>query len=318
MTAADNVVPIKTGLTAEQEKERESRWGGSDAGVLINGTPQQIQRRILEKRGEIKPPDLRRNFRVQLGQNTEGFNLHWLSEETGLVITDQGESRRHKEYTWMGNTLDGMTVLDNGKPAVVQAKHTAEFVERADGIVRVTLADKVHDHYAQLIHEMVVCNVEWAVLSVIFGNAYLKHVAVPFDQDYAAALIEREREAWDCVETGKPWKDIPPPVIPELPVKARPPVVLDMTGNNEWADAAHQYLYLKPSAEAFNLAKDRFKTLLPNNVAKAFGYGVQVSCTPDGKVIVKAHKASAGTPPPPAPIADEIPHFDNFFDFERT
>ena len=313
-----DVVPIKTGLSEAQIEFRKTHWGGSDAVTLINGEPEQIQRRILEKRGDLEAPDLSRKFRVKFGQYTEFFNLRELSLETGLVITHQDKSCRHETYTWMGNTLDGMTVLPNGKAAVVQAKQTSEFVERAGGIVRVTLADKAHEYYPQLIHEMVVCGVEWAILSVIFGNACLKHVAIPFDPDYAAALIEREREAWECVVTGKPWKDCPPPEIPELPAKARPPVILDMTGNNEWADAAYQYLNLKPSAEAFTLAKDRLKEILrSNNVAKAFGNGVQASCTEDGKVFVKAHRASANAPRPAAPIPDEIPHFDNFYDLEK-
>jgi predicted phage-related endonuclease len=314
--AESNIAYIVPGLSPEQHKARKARIGGSDINrimrALTRGDPADVQRFIAEKRGDIAPKPLnpRQKFRANLGQVTEAYNLHYLSEISGLVITDMGQSRQHEEYYWMGNTLDGMTVLDNGHKSIVQAKHTAEFVERGDRILRVTLEDRAESYMAQLQHEMIVCDTQWAVLSVIFGNAYLQWVAIPRDPLYCLDLISLEREIWDCVETGKPWRDTPPPASPELPAAIRKAKPYSMQGNNEWAISAHGWLENRTAVKKFKDAEASLKKLADDASKESFGHGVRVTVSSDGKRTVKEHAESLNAPVPEP--ADEIPHFDDW------
>ena len=326
-----NVVPfnsIKIGLTEAQKKARAGGLGGSDAYRILNaieaGRPEDVNQIIQEKRGEVEPEDLSDNVAVFMGHVTEWANLHLLEKRVGLVTTNRGESRVHPDIPWMRNTLDGLTILENGEQAVVQAKIVDQYARM----------DEVVDKYlAQLMHEMHVCGTRWGVFSVLFAHKKFGWVIIPKDEDYVRDLIDIERAVWDCVETGKPWRDMPPPPNPELPEIIRRSKPVDMTGDNRWADAAYDYLYLKPYAEDFKLAELRFKgrkasgkkpaieALMPPDAREAYGYGVAVIRTADGKLSIREHKESAGAPAPSAPITDktdEIPHFDNFYDLEKT
>lgn len=317
MTAAGNVVPLKIGLTDAQKEARKNRWGGSDATIIAKGVPEDVDRLIKEKRGDIPAEDLSDNIPVFMGNFTEPANFFWLQKRAGLVTTNIGESVLHPKIRFgsrggMGCTLDGLTILENGERAVVQAKLVDQYA-RLDEVV-----DK---HFPQIQHEMHVCDVRWGVFSVLFAHIRFGWVIIPKDDAYVVGLIDMEREAWECVESGRPWRDMYPPEMPELPEKARPPVIRDMSGNNEFMDAAHDYLRHKPHMEAFKRAEARLKgdkkkgipPLIPEGVTKAFGGGIQLTKSA-GKLSIREHKKSANTPPPSAPITDEIPHFDNFFE----
>jgi predicted phage-related endonuclease len=325
VNAVANVVPLKVGLTDEQRKARENRWGGSDATIIVRGKPEDVDRLIKEKRGDIPPQDFSDNLPAYMGHRTEEANLDWLQKKSGLVSTNRGESVRHPKIRFgqrggMGCTLDGMTILENGERAIVQAKLVDQYGR---------LDEVVERYFPQVQHEIFVCDVNYGVLSVLFAHRRFEWVVIPRDDAFLKDLIEMERAAWECVETGEPWRDMPPPPDPELPEIIRRSKPVDMTGNNRWADAAHRYRELKPRAEEFkeveclfkgrkaNGKKGAIEALMPHDVREAYGYGVAVIRTADGKLSIREHKESADTPPPSAPITDEIPHFDNFFDLEK-
>jgi hypothetical protein len=324
VNAVGNVVPFKIGLTEAQKEARKHGLGGSDAARIVNainaGRPEEVNRIIQEKRGDIEPVDLSDNVAVFMGHVTEWANLYLLGKKAGLVVTNQGESRVHDEVPWMRNTLDGMTILEKGDPAVVQAKIVDQYA-RMDEVVE--------QYMPQIQWEMHVCGVRWGVFSVLFGHRKFGWVTIPKDEAYVRDLIDVMSSVWECIEKRLPWRDMPPPANPELPAIIRRSKPVDMTGNNEWAVAAHSYLLHKPSAEAFKDAEARLKgrkasgkkpaidALMPHDVREAYGYGVAVIRTADGKLSIREHKESADTLPPSAPIADEIPHFDNFYDLEK-
>lgn len=300
-----NVVPFVVGLTPAQIAARKDGIGGSDANRIVNGKPEDVWKLILEKRGDQAPDDLSNVLPVQFGNVIEAFNLYWLEKQSGLVTTNRGESRQHPKLHWMRNTLDGMTVLENGDMAVVQAKIYDQYGK---------LAEAVQQYMPQLQHEMHVCGTKWAVLSVFFGHRKFDWAVIPYDERYVRDLVEMEEEVWSCVQlTSKRWRDMPPPANPELPEIIRRSEPVDMTGNNEWADAAADWLRLKPQAEAFKAVEGRFKgdkkkvaPLIPEAVAKAYAYGVEVTRATNGSLTIRHHAQSANTPAPiPAP-ADEL------------
>src|SRR4051812_30802513 len=78
-----------------------------------------------EKRGELEPEDLSGNLIVQLGAVTEDLNRRWYEANTGEVVTDVQQRRRHPALSWMGATLDGLV---KSTEAVFEASHAAVVV----------------------------------------------------------------------------------------------------------------------------------------------------------------------------------------------
>lgn len=94
-------------LTNEQKEFRRHGIGGSDANTIMGGDPEKVLRLWKEKRGEIEPEDLSSVLPVRMGSFTEPLNIQWFEEQTGKVVTHNGDQRKSTEYPWMLCTLDG-------------------------------------------------------------------------------------------------------------------------------------------------------------------------------------------------------------------
>ena len=118
---------------------------------------------------------------------------------------------------------------------------------------------------------MVVTGARRAYLSVIFGNEW-NYEEVEFDPDYAAALVKAEAEFWECVRL-----DMPPSEEPVVVAAPEATKAVDMTGNNEWADAAAEWLACKSAAGQFDKAADRLKKMVASDVRSASGHGIKIA-----------------------------------------
>jgi predicted phage-related endonuclease len=96
-------------LTEKQKAFRKQGIGGSDANIIMGGDAERIIRLWKEKRGELEPEDLSRVLPVRMGSFTEDFNITWFEEETGKIVTRQGEQIISAEFPFMLCTLDGET-----------------------------------------------------------------------------------------------------------------------------------------------------------------------------------------------------------------
>jgi hypothetical protein len=135
-----------------------------------------------EKRGEIEPEDLSGNLIVQLGLATEKLNRRWYQAQTGRVITDVQQWRRHPTLRWMAATLDGR--VDGS--AVFEAKFMLpwQFSEEA-------AAEK---YMPQLQHNMWVVAAREAVLSVITGGGKWVEIKTSADPLYQHLIVTAERK----------------------------------------------------------------------------------------------------------------------------
>lgn len=246
-------------LPAQKGKEwvdaRRSSIGGSDANIIMSGDREKILDLWRVKTGG-EPEDLSDVFAVQLGTVTEDFNLSWFEKKTGITL-DRGVSRANNAYSVpLTATLDG-----EGIGCIVEAKHVSH---------RFGLAATLAKYQAQLHHNMICARVTKAYLSVISGNEY-DYVEVDYDLEYAGKLIEAEREFWECVTLKIPPSEI---AIVTPPEATR---TVDMTGNNEWADLAHEWWTTKDHADRFEKADKAIKKLIPADVRSASGHGIKVT-----------------------------------------
>lgn len=259
-------------LTAEQIAFRKTVIGGSDANILMSGDNDKIFALWQEKRGEKEPDDLSDVLPVQMGIWTEGFNRVWFTKTTNRAVRAAGDQRICLDHPFMGCTLDGLT--DNNT-AVWEAKHVSAFWKDEEVIQK---------YIPQLTHNMLVCDVKKAVLSVFFGNH--RHAIFEFeiDYDYAAELVKAEEMFWDCVLSGIE------PVIRAVKYDGPVEKKVDMTGNNEWADLAETFLSNKDAAGKFDKAKDGIKKLVPVDAVEAFGHGISAKRSKTGSLTIKETK----------------------------
>jgi len=263
---------MQLGLTKEQLEFRLSGIGGSEANTLMGGDEKKIMDLWLVKTKQAEPEDLSNILPVQMGSFTEPFNRYWYEKVIGNTVTNVGETRISLDHEFMMCTLDGLT--HDGK-AVWEAKHVSAFAKEEEILSR---------YMPQLTHNMLVCGVKQAVLSVFLGNHKHYFAEIDLDEQYAAELIAVEKEFWDCV------KQVIEPVI--VAPKYTGPVErkVDMTGNNEWAASASDFLKTMAQAKQHELSKKAIKELVDPDVKEAYGHGIIASRASNGAITIKGAK----------------------------
>lgn len=264
-----------SGFTKEQIAKRRESIGASDAVTIMGGDDERLLRLFLEKTGQAEPEDLSRSLPVQMGVWTEPLNRRWYTLTTGEEIERAGESVKHAVQTFMTCTLDGFIA---SRPAVFEAKHVNPFSE-IDGVVQ--------RYMPQLHHQMHVCGVSEAILSVFVGTQRHEVYSVALDEFYLAALIEREEEFWRAVQTKTPPVAMPV-IAPPVPPEAMRSV--DMQGNNEWASLAADWLENKKAAAKFEKAAKGVKALMQPDMGEAYGHGLRCVRAKNGNLSVKEAK----------------------------
>ena len=249
---------------------RRHAIGGSDANIILSGDAEKILRLWREKRGEEEPEDLSTSLAVMLGCWTEAFNRQWYERLSGEKVRGVGQSFTCSKHAWRRCTLDGL-VESSG--AVWEAKHTNAFAK----------SDEVLERYMpQLQHNMAVAGTDRAVLSVIFGNHKYEMIEVASDWLYQLELLEAEEQFWDCVMSGRePVPALPPPT--PRPVGTRE---VCLEGNNAWASAAHDWLRHRHAAKAHASAVTLIKSLIDEDVGRAFGHGIEAKRSRSGAITI--------------------------------
>jgi predicted phage-related endonuclease len=259
------------GLSPVLQAARAGGIGGSDANVILSGEAERIVRLWREKRGEVEAEDLTCVLPVMLGSWTEAFNRQWYEQETGYLVSRVGETANCKTHSWRRCTLDGFVEL---KGAVYEAKHVGAFVR----------PDEVLERYMpQLQHNMAVMTAERALLSVIFGNHKWEVYELPADWLYQEELLIAEARFWDCVQSGEL------PVAAPVPPAPRPVGVREMClqGNNAWAAAAADWLECRQAAKRHSAAASTLKSLVEDDVSRAFGHGIEVKRSKAGALSIR-------------------------------
>lgn len=252
---------INIGLTDEQKAKRRDSIGGSDANIIMSGDDAKIYRLWQDKTGKTEPENLAGVLPVIMGQFTEPLNIYWFERQTQRLVTDEGKEITDVAAPWRTCTLDGLT---DRQTAVFEAKHVNAFSKEDEVLAK---------YQPQLHHNMAVCGLEQAVLSVFLGTIKYMHRDVDLDPFYAELLMESEEAFWQAVQA-----DVPPVSLPEIaaPVAQSEWRTVDMQGNNEWASFAADWLENKVAKAKFEKADKGMKGLVEADVGEAAGHGVKV------------------------------------------
>ena len=258
-------------LSKDAQLVRATGIGGSDANTILCEDSDRILRLWREKRGEVESEDLTSKLPVMLGCWTEAFNRQWYQRHTGHLVVDAGKVFECEAHSWRRCTIDGY-VPHLG--AVWEAKHTSAFAK----------ADEVLARYMpQLQHNMAVTGTSRAALSVIFGNSKWEVFDVASDWLYQEELLIAESRFWDCVQSGE--APVPAPVPP--PPKRIGVREICFEGNNGWASAAVDWQRHREAARTHAAAASILKGLVEDDVARAFGHGIEAKRSKSGALTIR-------------------------------
>jgi predicted phage-related endonuclease len=250
-------------------RDRAFGIGGSDAAKIMSGDWLGLW---MEKTDRADPDDLSNNLAVQMGTWTEPLNRVWFTKQTGIPVRI-AEPLVSSSHPFMRANLDGLTDC----PAVFEAKHVGAYVKDEELVSR---------YYPQLQHQMAVADLPDAYLSAFFGSNKWAYFLIARDDAYIADLVEQETAFWDHVLTDE---------APQNASAGAPAVVIafdsmrtiDMTGNNEFAASAFDWLQNHDAAKAFDVATKAIKDSIPSNVKLATGHGISASRNKSGALSIK-------------------------------
>ncbi len=263
-------------LTPAQKAAREGKLTGSRVGVLMNGDERQILNLWREMVGDpdYVAEDLDDYWPAVLGSFTEQLQLDWYERCTGHRVTRRGEVVISPRAEWAAVTLDGWDDVI-GRP--IECKHVGGYERREVVIGR---------YQPQYHWEMVATDTPDLRSSIIEGAKEPVVEIVPFDRDYGEELWRRAETFMKFVETLSP-----PVVLPSIPPPVIPVQTYQMTGSNEWAALASDWLTHNDAAKKFDAAEKELKALVPADARIAWGHGITAVRNKAGSVRIKENAA---------------------------
>jgi len=267
ITAVLAVAPedeLKLRLDDDELQARRRYIGGSDANILMNGSPDEIHQLWMVKTEQADYQDLTTVLPVCIGIVTEALNRHWYQAHTGHPVVRANTVVFDSTYTFMRATLDGEVAIADDKWATWEAKHVNEWSD---------VDATVQKYMPQLHHNSWITGHKHAILSMLIGTTKWRWFEIEIDDFYQMQLIDREREFWNCIES----MTVPAGYAPlEPPVPSSKMREVNMQGDNFWAVMAEQYLSNKDEAKLYDLASKALKDKMAADVGRAYGHGIQV------------------------------------------
>jgi len=271
------------GLTETQLVNKQNYIGGSSAKDIADGNWGKVYDQMING-GE----DLSHIFKVQLGHVTEEFNLLWFAENMKFEWMDLDYLiwSASKKHPFIGCLPDALMRRPDNKVVVIDAKHTGALTPWWDEA-------KVAEYYfPQMQHNMIATDTDEAYLSVIFGNDAPVPIHIEYDHEWGKNYINLCSAFWshikrsDRPEDGADSLEVPKIILDDMRE-------LDMTEGNtkaDWEIHAEAYLNLEIDAGMFELAKKGLKKMVPDDVKKATGAGIEIHRSKSGSLTFRNPK----------------------------
>jgi hypothetical protein len=268
------------GLTSNQLLDKKTYIGGSSAKDIADGNWFKLYQRMVHNEGE----DLSGIFKVQLGHITEEFNLMWFANDMDFQVPESIDqiAIRNDTYNFIGCLPDAIMRTQDGQEIVIDAKHTAA---KAPWWDEAKLAEY---YFPQAQHNMIATGIHKFYLSVIFGNETPVAIEIKYDAEWCDKYIGLCKSFWGHIERKDPPID---PAKIEVPKIALDDMrELDMTTSNmsgEWSKYANTFYLNSKLAKTFEEAKKELKILVPDDVKKAYGDGIEITRNKKGAMTVR-------------------------------
>ena len=172
-------------------QDRLKGIGGSDAGAILGLNPYKSPYALwCEKTGRIhKDVD---NEAMRLGRDLEDYVAHRFMEKTGKKVKKSSYSFQSKEHPFMLANVDRLVI---GEDAGLECK-TTNMLTRT----KYDRGDIPASYYAQCMHYMAVTGMSKWYIAVLVMNKGFYWYEIQRDEKEIQAIIEEEKEFWECVE----------------------------------------------------------------------------------------------------------------------
>jgi predicted phage-related endonuclease len=274
-------IEILVGLSPSDIAERRNGLGASEANIILGGDEEKLLKLWREKLGLEEPEDLSDVLAVQMGAWTEDLNLRWFEKQTGCRVFGRKTKVQHPTLSWLRSTMDGRTTLQDGRNAVVEAKHVGPFNYSLDAVVA--------RYLPQLTVQMTCCECDVGVFTVFSGSNKWEHKVVELDAFYQARVIGALRTFWQHVQDKTP-----PVVVPEIaaPVPVALMRKLDYSTNNEWISWEEEYNQTQEVHARHAEAKKQLNLLIPDDCSEVTGRFVVAKRSKTGAVTIRKKKGA--------------------------
>lgn len=267
---------------------RARNVGGSEIAALFElqpeDTPNYMVRRFALwhiKVGKAPPPTMT-NARPAWGLRLETAIAEAAAEQYGWQIS-KGEYVTDATTPGLGCTLDFVITGDPDEdgPGALEVKNVDWLIHK-----RSWTGDEPPFHVLlQLQHQLAATGYSWGAVAALVGGNELRVWRYRARPKLIAEIRRRVTEFWQSIDAGKPplpdgsesASDVLAALYPETIDDA-----LDMTMNNEWAEAAHDLFNAAAARKAANLAYDTAKNRVVALLAghrRGDGNGWTVACS---------------------------------------
>ncbi len=191
---ANVLVETKGMSKGEWLRYRKQGIGGSDVSCLlgINRWKSEIEL-WMDKTNQTNEVQ-EENEAMQWGHIMEPIIRNHFAELTGKPVVQIEAILQHPEYPFMLADVDGVTIDENGLPAILEIKTASEF-RRSDW------DDGVPAYYeTQVQHYLCVTGMKKAYVAVLFGGNAFRIYEVDADKELHSMLIAVEKEFWNKVQ----------------------------------------------------------------------------------------------------------------------
>lgn len=176
---------------------RKSGIGGSDASVVcgINRYKSPVEL-WMEKTGKQPPQEAGES--AYWGMQLENIVREEFTKRTGLEVKLAKCILQSEEFPFMQANLDGVCHDPELGDCIFEAK-TASAFKMGEW------ENSVPDEYMlQIQHYMAVTGFKAAYIAVLIGGNTFRWQLVKRDEEIISALVQLEKDFWECVETDTP------------------------------------------------------------------------------------------------------------------
>ena len=224
---------------------RSENIGGSDIAALFGESPYSTRYKLWhEKKGNLLPPDLDADERVQAGKFMEAGALAWANAKWGTEFFQPFVYVKHPRVVGMGCTPDAFDLANSDRMAQVKIVDGLQFFKDWDAEGNQIIQAPLHI-LLQVQHEMLCCERSVSWLIVLVGGNRLFHMICEADAIIAATLVGGVQAFWQSQRDGvEPAPDFARDGVAIEQFRKRLPVidVLDLNGNGYFRERAKECL----------------------------------------------------------------------------
>ena len=277
-------------MTDDQLALRRKGIGASEVGRIMEGNWLSLYE---EKLGIKQPDDLSTVFAVQLGMQTEPFNIFWcqamfpqyfsesdINLNNGPIDRVSLASYQHPNlsYSFLSATPDAWCTID-GEHGVMDCKHTNP---NPWGKIKYDSAeDRVLDTYKwQMQTQMMCTETRVGMISPIYGNTFGPPIICYEDKALQEQILERVSEFWEHVQLKCEPVDMKAVKAPVLTTETLRILdeddIADTNYSSEWHDNAKHWLDSIDAKKTNEKVTKQLKSLMPADARQATAYGIRI------------------------------------------